>query len=134
MINRIDHIGIAVQSIEQTMKIYTEKLKLKCGEITQIPEQKVKVASFEIGESGIELIEPTTQESTVARFLEKRGEGIHHIAFEVTDLEKRLNELKNNGTTLIDEKPRTGAYSKKIAFIHPKETNGILIELVEKST
>lgn len=134
MINKIDHIGIAVQSIEQTMKIYTEKLRLKGGEITEIPEQKVKVASFNIGESDIELIEPITQESTVARFLEKKGEGIHHIAFEVTNLETRLNELKNNGTRLIDEKPRRGAYGKKIAFIHPKDTKGILIELVEKNT
>ena len=134
MINKIDHIGIAVRSIEQAMKIYTEKLLLKCGEISEVPEQKVKVASLKIGESGIELIEPITQDSTVAKFLEQKGEGIHHIAFEVTNLETRLNELKNNGTRLIDEKPRTGAHGTKIAFIHPKDTKGTLIELVEKNT
>lgn len=132
MINKIDHIGIAVQSIEEAMKIYTEKLRLKCGEISEIPEQKVKVASLKIGESGIELIEPITQDSPVAKFLEQKGEGIHHIAFEVTDLETRLNELKNSETGLIDEKPRTGAHGTKIAFIHPKDTKSTLIELVEK--
>lgn len=134
MINKIDHIGIAVQSIEQTMKIYTEKLRLKCVEISEVPEQKVKVASLKIGESGIELIEPITQDSTVAKFLEQKGEGIHHIAFEVTNLETRLNELKNNGTRLIDEKPSTGTHGTKIAFIHPQDTKGTLIELVEKNT
>jgi len=134
MINKIDHIGIAVQSIEEAMKIYTEKLRLKCVEISEVPEQKVKVASLKIGESNIELIEPLNQDSTVAKFLEQKGEGIHHIAFEVTNLETRLNELKNNGTRLIDEKPRTGAHQTKIAFIHPKDTKGTLIELVEKNT
>ena len=134
MINKIDHIGIAVRSIEQAMKIYTEKLRLKCGEISEVPEQKVKVASLKIGESGIELIEPITQDSPVAKFLEQKGEGIHHIAFKVTNLETRLNELKNNGTRLIDEKPRPGAHGTKMAFIHPKDTKGTLIELVEKNT
>lgn len=132
MLNKINHIGIAVKSIEETLKFYTEKLKLETNDIEEVPGQKVKIASLQIGESKIELIEGTSLDSPIAKFLEKKGEGIHHIAFEVIDLEERLKELKVSEVRLIDEHPRSGAHGTKIAFIHPASTNGVLIELVEK--
>ncbi len=134
MVNKINHIGIAVKSIEEALKFYSERLGLKSREVVEIPEQKVKVAALQIGESRIELLESTTPDSPIAKFLEKKGEGIHHLAFEVTDIEKRLKELKEKGIRLIDEKPRQGAHNTRIAFIHPKSTHGVLIELVEKET
>ena len=132
MVNKIHHIGIAVKSIAEALKFYTERLGLESREVVEVPEQKVRVAALQIGESRIELLESTSPDSPIAKFLEKRGEGIHHIAFEVTDIEKRLMELKEKGIRLIDEKPRLGAHNTRIAFIHPKSTQGVLIELVEK--
>ena len=129
---KINHIGIAVKSIEEALKFYTERLGLESMEVVEVPEQKVKVIALQIGESRIELLESTSPDSPIAKFLEKRGEGIHHIAFEVTDIEKRLKELKEKGIRLIDEKPRPGAHNTRIAFIHPKSTQGVLIELVER--
>lgn len=129
---KINHIGIAVKSIEEALKFYSERLGLESKEVVEVPEQKVKVIALQIGESRIELLESTSPDSPIAKFLEKRGEGIHHIAFEVTDIEKRLEELKEKGIRLIDEKPRQGAHGTRIAFIHPKSTQGVLIELVER--
>ena len=129
---KINHIGIAVKSIEEALKFYTERLGLESMEVVEVPEQKVKVIALQIGESRIELLESTSPDSPIAKFLEKRGEGIHHIAFEVTDIEKRLKGLKEKGVRLIDEKPRPGAHNTRIAFIHPKSTQGVLIELVER--
>ena len=129
---KIDHIGIAVKSIEEALKFYSERLGLKSREVVEVQEQRVKVIALQIGESKIELLESTSPDSPIAKFLKMRGEGIHHIAFEVTDIEKRLKELKEKGIRLIDESPRLGAHNTRIAFIHPKSTQGVLIELVER--
>lgn len=132
MLEKINHIGIAVKSIEESLKFYTEKLSLESAEVVEISEQKVKVAILRIGETMIELLEPTFPDSPIAKFLEKKGEGIHHIAFEVTDIVKKLKDLKDKGVRLIDESPRQGAHGTRIAFIHPKSSGGVLMELVEK--
>lgn len=129
---KIDHIGVAVKSIEESSKVYTELLGLQLQGIEKVQEQKVKVAFIPVGESEFELLEATDPESAVAKFIEKRGEGIQHIALRVDDIEKALEELKQKGVRLIDEKPRYGAGGARIAFIHPKATNGILIELCER--
>lgn len=129
---KIDHIGIAVKSIEEALKFYSERLGLESREVVEVPEQRVKVIALQIGESKIELLESTSSDSPIAKFLKLRGEGVHHIAFEVTDIEKRLKELKEKEVRLIDEKPRQGAHNTRIAFIHPKSTQGVLIELVER--
>lgn len=132
MIEKIDHIGVAVKNLDETLKVYTEILGLKTAGVEEIEDQKVKVAFIPIGESEIELLESTDPEGSIAKFIEKRGEGIQHIALKVNDLEKTLEDLKAKGIRLIDEKPRNGAGGAKIAFIHPKATRGILIELCER--
>jgi len=132
MLSKINHIGIAVKSIEESLKFYTEKLSLENTEVIEISERRLKVAILRIGESTIELLEPTSPESPIAKFLEKKGEGIHHIAFEVTDIIKKLKDLKDKGVRLIDESPRQGVHGTRIAFIHPKSAGGVLMELVEK--
>ncbi|MCG0276744.1 MAG: methylmalonyl-CoA epimerase [Thermosediminibacteraceae bacterium] len=129
---KIDHIGIAVKSIEEASKIYTELLGLKMRGVEEVADQKVKVAFIPVGESEVELLESTDPEGPIAKFIEKYGEGIQHIAFQVDDIEKALEELKQKGVRLIDEKPRYGAGGAKIAFIHPKATKGVLIELCER--
>jgi methylmalonyl-CoA/ethylmalonyl-CoA epimerase len=129
-INRIDHIGIAVKSLDEAIDLY-KKLGFELKEIEEIPEQRVRVAMFPVGESKIELIEAIDEESAVAKFIEKRGEGIHHVAVNVTDIESALEDARAKGLKLIDEKPKIGAGGKKIAFIHPKSTKGILLEFVE---
>ena len=129
---KIDHIGIAVNSIEEASKIYTELLGLEMHGVEEVAEQKVKVAFIPVGESEVELLESTDPEGPIARFIEKNGEGVQHIAFRVEDIEKALEELKQKGVRLIDEKPRYGAGGAKIAFIHPKTTKGVLIELCER--
>ena len=130
MINKIDHIGVAVKSLEEAIDLY-KKLGFELKEIEEIPDQKVRVAMFPVGESKIELLEATSEDSAVAKFVEKRGEGIHHVAINVSDIEKALENAKQNGLKLIDEKPRIGAGGKKIAFVHSKSTKGILLEFVE---
>ncbi|HHY42237.1 MAG TPA: methylmalonyl-CoA epimerase [Thermoanaerobacterales bacterium] len=132
MIQKIDHIGIAVKSIDEAMKIYTEILGLKVTGIETVEEQKVKTAFIPIGESEIELLESTSPDGPIAKFIEKRGEGIQHIALRVDNIEAKLKELKEKGIRLIDESPRLGAGGAKIAFIHPKDTKGVLIELCER--
>jgi methylmalonyl-CoA/ethylmalonyl-CoA epimerase len=132
MIEKIDHIGIAVRSIEKTSELLSNILGLKVSGEENIEEQKVKVAFLPLGDSELELLESTSPEGPIARFIEKKGEGIQHIAFRVDNIEKALEKLKKEGVRLIDEKPRYGAGGAKIAFLHPKGTNGILIELCER--
>ncbi|QNG61306.1 methylmalonyl-CoA epimerase [Metabacillus idriensis] len=132
MINKVDHIGVAVRSISQVLPFYERTLGLKLEGIESVEEQKVKVAFLKIGNTKIELLEPTSDESPVAKFIEKRGEGIHHLALGVDDIKKRIEELKENGIKMIDETPRNGAGGASIAFLHPKAANGVLVELCEK--
>jgi len=131
MIKKIDHIGIVVKNLDAQVKYYSELLGLKCSGIEEVVDQKIKVAMFPVGETRIELLQPTSPESPIARFLEKNGEGIHHIAFQVADLNEQLKKLVEKDVQLIDEKPRPGAGGHKIAFLQPKSTFGVLTELCE---
>jgi methylmalonyl-CoA epimerase len=133
MIKRIDHIAIAVRSIEETLAFYEQSLGLKVSHIDTEPGQQVVVAFLPVGESKVELVEPIGPEGAVARFMQKRGEGIHHICFEVTDLEAMLRQLEAQGVELIDRQPYISTGGKKIAFIHPRSAHGVLIELYEKT-
>lgn len=133
MVEKIDHIGIAVRSIEKTSELLSNILGLKVAGKEIIEEQKVKVAFLPLGDSELELLESTSPEGPIAKFIEKKGEGIQHIAFRVDNIEGVLEKLKKGGVRLIDEKPRYGAGGAKIAFLHPKSTNGILIELSERN-
>jgi methylmalonyl-CoA epimerase len=132
LLTKIDHIGIAVKSLDDALKLYTDILGLKVHEIEEVAEQKVRVAVIPVGESRVELLEATSPDGPTAKYIEKRGEGIHHIAVRVDDIEKTLEELKSAGIPLIDEKFRIGAGGAKIAFVHPKGTNGILLELCQR--
>ena len=128
-ISHIEHLGIAVKSIEAHLPYYEEVLGIQCERIEEVADQKVKTAFFKIGQTKIELLEPTCEDSTIARFIEKRGEGIHHIAFAVPDIQNALDEMEAKGIQLIDKAPRNGAEGLSIAFLHPKSTGGILTEL-----
>ncbi|KJS18963.1 MAG: methylmalonyl-CoA epimerase [Clostridiaceae bacterium BRH_c20a] len=130
---KIDHIGIAVNNLDDSLSFYTDVLGLKCQGIEIVEEQKVKVAFLPCGDSELELLESTSPEGPIARFIEKNGEGIQHIALQVENIEEALEYLKEQGMRLIDEKPRYGAGGAKIAFLHPKATKGILLELSERS-
>lgn len=132
MIKKVDHIGIAVRSLETTLPFYTEVLKLPLLGIEEVESQKVRVAFLKAGETKLELLEPTTEESTIAQFIEKRGEGMHHIALGVNSIEERIIEMKEKGIRMIDEEPRIGAGGAHIAFMHPKSASGVLVELCEK--
>jgi methylmalonyl-CoA/ethylmalonyl-CoA epimerase len=125
----IEHIGIAVKNIKESLPIFERLLGTACYAVEEVTDQKVKTAFFKIGQTKIELLEPTAPESPIAKFIEKRGEGIHHLAFAVPDLPASLAELQNAGTQLIDVQPRTGAEGLHIAFLHPKSTNSVLVEL-----
>ena len=127
---KIDHIGIVVQDLEAALKVYQTGLGLPLAEIADVPDQQVKVAFMPVGESNVELVQPTSDDTGIARFLEKRGEGIHHICIEVDAIEDALEKLRAHGVPLIDEEPRPGAHGR-VAFVHPKGTHGVLIELVE---
>jgi methylmalonyl-CoA/ethylmalonyl-CoA epimerase len=129
---KIDHLGIAVNSIEEAKKLFHDILGLEFEGTETVQEQKVTTAFFPVGESEVELLESTAPDGPIAKYLEKRGEGIQHIAFRVDNLEEALAELKDRGIRLIDEKPRKGAGGAKIAFLHPKSTHGVLIELSER--
>lgn len=131
-LSHIEHIGIAVKSLDEAIKFYEEVLGLKCYAVEEVADQKVKTAFFQIGQTKIELLESTDPEGPIGKFIEKRGEGIHHIAFAAMGLESSLEELKSKGIKLIDEKPRKGAEGLNIAFLHPKATYGVLTELCEK--
>ena len=129
---KIDHLGIAVDSIGEAKKLFHDILGLKFEGTETVQEQKVTTAFFPVGDSEVELLESTAPDGPIAKYLEKRGEGIQHIAFRVDNLEEALAELKDKGIRLIDEKPRKGAGGAKIAFLHPKSTHGVLIELSER--
>ena len=132
MISKVDHIGIAVNNLEETLKVYEEVLGFKLHGTEVVEEQKVKVAFLPIGDTEIELLEATSPDSPIAKFIEAKGQGVQHIAFKVDNIEKALEEMKEKGMRLIDEKPRYGAGGARIAFLHPKSTNGVLIELSER--
>lgn len=130
MIKKINHIGIAVNSIEEAIKLYTDVLGLKVQDVEVVVDQKVKTVIIPVGESKIELLESTDPEGVIAKYIEKRGEGLHHLALEVSNIEETLETLTKQGVTLIDEKPRSGVENTKIAFLHPRGTK-VLLELVE---
>ncbi|OLS40142.1 methylmalonyl-CoA epimerase [Bacillus sp. MRMR6] len=132
MIKKVDHIGIAVRSLEDALPFYTEVLKLPLLGIELVDSQKVRVAFLKAGETKLELLEPISEESTIAGFIEKRGEGIHHVALGVESIEERIMDMTLNGIKMIDEQPRLGAGGAHIAFMHPKSTKGVLYELCEK--
>jgi methylmalonyl-CoA epimerase len=130
---RLDHVGVAVRSLAEALRPYTEGLGLVIGGTEEVPAQKVRVAFLPIGETRIELLEPTAADSPIARFLERRGEGIHHLCLEVDDLEAALARLKAAGVPLVDDAPRPGAEGCRVAFVHPKGLAGVLLELTERS-
>lgn len=130
-IGPIDHIGIAVESLEAALPFYRDVLGLPLAEIEEVADQRVKTAVFPTGEGRVELLEPTHPESPIAKFLAKRGPGIHHVAIRVADIEAKLAELEAKGVQLIDREPRIGAGGHLIAFIHPKSTGGVLLELTQ---
>lgn len=131
-ISHIEHIGIAVKSIEESIPYYENILGLKCYAIEEVKDQKVKTAFFMIGQTKIELLESTDPEGAIGKFIEKKGEGIHHLAFCVDNIENSLKEVESKGIQLIDKTSRKGAEGLNIAFLHPKSTLGILTELCEK--
>lgn len=132
MYNKLDHIGIAVEDLEQAIELYRDKLGMECAGTEEVAEQKVRVAFFPAGESSIELLEPTSPDSPIARFIEKKGAGIHHIALGVDDVATAIEKLLGQGVEMIDHEPRSGAHGAQIAFIHPKSTPGVLIELCQR--
>lgn len=131
MIAKINHIGIAVSSIEDALALYAGILGLTVGTIEVVEDQKTRTAIIPVGDSKIELLEATDSESPIARHIERRGEGLHHMAFEVTDIASALSMLQKEGIRLIDEQPRKGVEDTNIAFLHPKATGGVLLELVQ---
>lgn len=131
-ITHIEHIGIAVKNLNEAIKFYEEILGLNCYAIEEVADQKVKTAFFMVGQTKIELLESTSPDGPISKFIDKRGEGIHHLAFAVDGLQKSLNELKEKNITLIDSEARKGAEGLNIAFIHPKSTFGVLTEFCEK--
>jgi len=128
---KIDHLGIATREINEALKFWQDALGLENIHAEEVAEQKVRVAMLPIGETRIELLEPTSEDSPISKFLEKRGGGIHHIAVEVENIEESLAKLKSQGVRLIDEAPKIGAGGCLIAFVHPSSTNGVLLELVQ---
>jgi methylmalonyl-CoA/ethylmalonyl-CoA epimerase len=133
-VKSLNHIGIAVRSIEDQRPFYEEALGLEFEGYEDVPSQKVRVAFFRAADVRIELLEPTESDSTVAKFLEKRGEGLHHVAFTVDDIQARIDELKQSGLRMIDDQPRAGSHHMQIAFLHPKSSFGVLTELCEPAT
>ncbi len=131
-LNYIEHIGIAVKDLESSIKYYEDVLGLSCYSIEEVKDQKVKTAFFQIGQTKLELLESTSEDGPIGKFIEKKGEGIHHLAFAVNNIEKQLEDASNKGVRLIDTKPRRGAEGLEIAFLHPKSTHGVLTELCEK--
>ena len=132
MVNKVDHIGIAVNNLDEAIKLYKDVLGIELHGIELVEEQKVRVAFLPVGDTEVELLESTSPEGPIAKFIETKGQGIQHVAFRVDDIEAALEEMKEKGMRLIDEKPRYGAGGARIAFLHPKSTNGVLIELCER--
>jgi methylmalonyl-CoA/ethylmalonyl-CoA epimerase len=131
MLNRIYHLGYAVEDIEAASRFYRENFGVEPGEPEVVEDQGIVAVMFRVGESMVELVQPTRPDSPVGRFLDRRGEGVHHVAYEVDDLEAILEELKSNGIELVDEEPRVGAGGTRVAFVHPRSAFGVLTELVE---
>ena len=132
-LSHIEHIGIAVKSLEEAIPFWEKQLGLKCYNIEEVKEQKVRTAFFQIGQSKIELLESTDPEGPIGKFIEKKGEGIHHLAIAVKNIQDNLDELNQKGIQLIDKTPRKGAEGLSIAFVHPKATHGVLLELCENT-
>jgi methylmalonyl-CoA epimerase len=132
MFTRLNHIGVAVKNLEDAEKKFSSVFHTEFPEPEIVAEQKVKVSFATLPNMRIELLEPTASDSPISKFLEKRGEGIHHLSFEVDDIEKELQRLKESGIQLIDDKPKHGAEGYLVAFLHPKSTNGVLIEISQK--
>ena len=130
-ISHIEHIGIAVKSLDEAIPFWEKKLGMKCYSIEEVQEQKVRTAFFKIGQTKIELLESTDPEGPIGKFIEKKGEGVHHVAFAADGLQANLDELAASGVQLIDKTPRKGAEGLNIAFLHPKSTAGVLMELCE---
>ena len=131
-LTHIEHIGIAVKNLEESIKYYEDVLGLKCYAVEEVKDQKVKTAFFKVGQTKIELLESTEPDGPIGKHIEKRGEGIHHIAFHVNGIDKALKEVEEKGIRLIDTESRKGAEGLNIAFLHPKSTNGVLTEFCEE--
>lgn len=129
---KVDHIGIAVKNLDETLKFYTEALGLEVHGTETVEEQKVKVAFLPLGDTEVELLESTSPDGPIAKYIEKKGEGIQHLAFKVENIEEAIEYMKEKGFRMIDEKPRYGAGGAKIAFMHPKSSHGVLVELSER--
>jgi len=132
MIEKVEHIGIAVEDLGSALDFYQGALGLSATEIEEVPSQQVRVAVLPVGESKVELLQTTSPEGPIGRFVEKRGQGIHHLCFEVTDIEHALATLRAAGVRLIDQVPRLGAGGRRVAFVHPRSSHGVLIELSER--
>ena len=132
MYKRLTHIGIAVKNLDNSSRVFSKLFGMSQSHTEEVVEQRVKAMFFKIGEGGIELLEPTNPDSTIAKYIEKRGEDVHHLSFEVDDIDAEIARLKKEGFQMIDEKPRVGADGFKIAFLHPKSTNGVLVEIGQK--
>jgi methylmalonyl-CoA/ethylmalonyl-CoA epimerase len=133
-LSHVEHIGIAVTNLEESIKFYEEVLGLTCYSLEEVKEQKVKTAFFKLGQVKIELLESTDPDGPIAKFIEKRGQGVHHLAFAVNDIQGALEELDQKGVSLIDKTPRKGAEKLDIAFLHPKSTHGVLMEICTDSS
>jgi len=133
MLKKIDHLGIAVHSIAEARHFYEKVLGLVCEKEEEVVSQKVRTACFVLGETHIELLEPTTDDSPIAIFLQKKGEGLHHVAYQSSSVEEELDNAKENGCRLIHEKPFTGAGNKQVAFLHPKSSHGLLTEFCSEA-
>ncbi|MCU0472208.1 MAG: methylmalonyl-CoA epimerase [Bacteroidales bacterium] len=129
--SHIEHIGIAVTNLEASVAFYEKVFDLTCYKIEEVPEQKVRTAFFMVGQTKLELLESTDPEGPVGKFIEKRGEGVHHLAFAVSNIEEQLEHAEKQGIKLIDSRPKEGAEGLDIAFLHPKSTSGVLIEICE---
>ena len=130
-ITHIEHIGIAVKNLQESIEYWERVFGLKCYAIEEVPEQRVKTAFFMVGQTKIELLESTDPEGPIGKFIEKKGEGIHHLAFAVSDIKAEMKRLKDQGFILLQEEPKKGADNKLVCFLHPKGTNGVLIELCQ---
>ena len=129
---KVEHIGIAVKSLSTSIPLFTKILNTPCYKTEEVESEKVKTAFFKNGETKVELLESTQPEGIIARFIERKGEGMHHIAFEVEDIEKEVVRLKQEGFIFLNEIPKKGADNKIVCFLHPKETNGVLIEICQE--
>lgn len=133
MIKKLDHVAIAVHNVEEAARFYQDMLGLSLTGVEEVKEQRTRVGFLSIGETNLELVEPTTDDSPLVKFLETKGPGIHHLCFEVEDIDAEIRKLVQRGTRLIDEVPRPGAHEARVAFLHPKAAGGVLIELSQKS-